>query len=45
MCDSQTLESKGNNISGVSCFAVDENPIDGDPFSVFVSCKYLPSRG
>ncbi|OXA64944.1 Transforming growth factor-beta receptor-associated protein 1 [Folsomia candida] len=34
MCDSQTMEPKGSSISSVSCFAVDDNPIDGDPFSV-----------
>jgi hypothetical protein len=37
MYDSQTLESKGNNVSAVTSFAVDENPIDGDPFNVSVN--------
>jgi hypothetical protein len=35
MFDSQSLEMKGSNcITGVACFAVDENPVDGDPFVV-----------
>jgi len=37
MFDSQTLETKGSNsISSVTSFAVDENPLDGDPFAVSV---------
>jgi len=38
--DSQSFEMKGSNsVTGVHCFAVDENPVDGDPFVVPVSRK------
>lgn len=36
--DIQSLEVKGSNtLTGVSCFAIDENPFDADPFAVAVS--------
>ena len=37
MYDIQSLEVKGSNtLTGVSCFAIDENPLDCDPFAVTV---------
>lgn len=42
MYDIQSLEVKGSNtLSGVSCFAIDENPLDADPFAVTVKLHAL----
>lgn len=38
MYDIQSLEVKGSNtLTGVSCIAIDENPLHDDPFAVTVS--------
>lgn len=38
MYDIQSLEVKGSNtLTGISCIAIDENPLEADPFTVTVS--------